>query len=72
MLNAAAGRTVGDQVNPPILPWVTDFTSRIEFDDDSTMVEETELESPWRDLTKVSKSICLPLMTGSLTAYSLS
>ncbi|KAL3776174.1 hypothetical protein ACHAWO_005575 [Cyclotella atomus] len=52
MLNAAAGRTVGDQINPPILPWVTDFTSRIEFDDDSTMVEETELESPWRDLTK--------------------
>lgn len=45
-------RTVGDQSNPPILPWVTDFTSKIDLENELD-VEDHALSSPWRDLTKV-------------------
>lgn len=50
MLNAAAGRTVGDHSNPPILPWVTDFTSEIELEGDQGKAGASG--SPWRDLSK--------------------
>ena len=50
MLNAAAGRTVGDHSNPPILPWVTDFTSEIDLEGDQGKVGASG--SPWRDLSK--------------------
>jgi len=50
MVNAAAGRTLGDQVNPPILPWVTDFTSMIDLN--QCLEDYVTTESPWRDLTK--------------------
>ncbi|KAL3781906.1 hypothetical protein HJC23_004091 [Cyclotella cryptica] len=51
LLNAAAGRTVGDQKNPPILPWVTDFTAKIDLESE-LVPEDHALSSPWRDLTK--------------------
>eukprot|EP00956_Cyclotella_meneghiniana_P007947 scaffold10567_cov70-Cyclotella_meneghiniana.AAC.1 len=50
MVNAAAGRTLGDQVNPPILPWVTDFTSMIDLN--QCLEDYVTTASPWRDLTK--------------------
>jgi len=49
MLNAAAGRTVGDHSNPPILPWVTDFTFEIDLGDQGKVGASG---SPWRDLSK--------------------
>jgi len=52
LLRSILFRTVGDQVNPPILPWVTDFTSEINLKNVSNS-EEAVLSTPWRDLTKV-------------------
>ena len=51
MLNAAAGRTVGSQHNPPMLPWVTNFAGEIDLRSDmSNLLLE---KSPyWRDLSK--------------------
>mmetsp|Transcript_23381 Transcript_23381/g.50622 ORF Transcript_23381/g.50622 Transcript_23381/m.50622 type:complete len:2207 (-) Transcript_23381:153-6773(-) len=51
MLNAAAGRTVGDQINPPILPWVTDFSNEIKLGTELGKFGASE-NSPWRDLSK--------------------
>lgn len=39
-------------MNPPILPWVTDFTSEIDHNSEWRSGENV-LASPWRDLTKV-------------------
>ncbi len=50
MLNAAAGRAMGDLANPPILPWVTDFSSEID-----AATDTGKLGTPdgcWRDLSK--------------------
>lgn len=51
MLNAAAGRTVGSQHNPPMLPWVSNFAGEIDIRSDmGNMILE---KSPyWRDLSK--------------------
>ena len=46
MLNAAAGRTVGN-TNPPILPWTTNFSREIDLENDRDKVG-----GPWRDLSK--------------------
>jgi len=51
MLNAAAGRIVGDTTCPPILPWVTDFTSEIDLSFESQSLCCVD-KSPWRDLSK--------------------
>lgn len=51
MLNAAAGRTVGSQHNPPMLPWVSNFAGEIDIRSDiGNLILE---KSPyWRDLSK--------------------
>jgi len=51
ILNAASGRTVGSQNNPPMLPWVTNFAGEIDLRADmGNMLLE---KSPyWRDLSK--------------------
>ena len=51
MLNAAAGRTVGNHANPPILPWTTNFSREIDLINDRDKVGASD-ESPWRDLSK--------------------
>mmetsp|Transcript_12917 Transcript_12917/g.26030 ORF Transcript_12917/g.26030 Transcript_12917/m.26030 type:complete len:1928 (+) Transcript_12917:157-5940(+) len=51
MLNAAAGRTVGSQHNPPMLPWVTNFAGEIDLRSDmgNLLLEKSPY---WRDLSK--------------------
>lgn len=43
-------RTIGNETNPPILPWVTDFSSEI--DVNKNWNDEENILTPWRDLTK--------------------
>lgn len=49
LVNACAGRMVGDYANPPILPWATDFSAEIELGSDQRKFASS---SPWRDLSK--------------------
>ena len=49
LLNESAGRTIQDPCNPPILPWVTDFSRQIL---DLDNINETQGMGAWRDLSK--------------------
>ena len=55
---------MGDPASPPILPWVTDFSSEIDLSSDSQTTGR--ILEPWRDLSKVSFSYAqchlLPLL----------
>lgn len=51
MLNAAAGRTVGSQHNPPMLPWVSNFAGEIDMRSDMGNLV-LEKNPYWRDLSK--------------------
>jgi hypothetical protein len=58
-------------MNPPILPWVTDFTSQIILDHDINS-ESVMGGIPWRDLTKVNQfTYCMSLYPSALTQSSL-
>ncbi len=50
-LNAAAGRTVGSQHNPPMLPWVSNFAGEIDIRSDMGNLG-LEKSPYWRDLSK--------------------
>ena len=47
VVNAAAGRMLGDRLCYPIVPWVSDLTRRLE-DEDGDREDST---AGWRDLT---------------------
>jgi WD repeat-containing protein 81 len=52
ILNAAAGRTVGNQLNPPMLPWVTNFAGEIDLRPDNIGNLLSEKSPYWRDLSR--------------------